>query len=190
MSGPGADRPAVGVFLCEHLEARWGLPVSQVQRWAAGTPALTLRVVRGVCESPRALQEPLARSGVSRAVLGLCRRPASRADLQAAVRRAGLDPAGVEVVDLGTYAARAHRPPDAGRKAVILLAGAVARARAFVGSLPHHHVPVFPRTVSRRSLLTLSALEYRSALPKIEVRRTGAVSDRPPGGAGGGPGER
>ncbi|MDR7402262.1 MAG: 4Fe-4S binding protein [Armatimonadota bacterium] len=162
MSGARTGAATVAVFLCDHLQTRWALPVEEIRRWAAtAAPPVTLQVVRGLCEAPRGLQEHLARSGASRAVVGLCRRPASRADLQAAVRRAGLDPAGVEVVDLGTYAARAHRPPDAARTAVVLLAGAAARARAFAGSLAQQHVPVPPRTLSRRSLLTLSVLEYR-----------------------------
>ncbi|MDQ7843970.1 MAG: 4Fe-4S binding protein [Armatimonadota bacterium] len=84
----------------------------------------------------------------------------SLAPLQAAMRRAGLDPLGVEIVALGLLA-RAVPASLAVERAVILTAAAAARVEAFSGSRPQHLRPVLPPAVSRRSLFALSWLEYQ-----------------------------
>ncbi len=69
-----------------------------------------------------------------------------------------MDPLGVEAVHLGQVG------PE---KAKVLLAAAVARARAFAGSKPENAKPYVSSRISRRSLLRLSIEEYRS-VPSID----------------------
>lgn len=69
--------------------------------------------------------------------------------LQAELRRHGLDPLGVPLVDLTAAA-------DAATLRVTL-AGATARARAFPGSQPEHIKLLRPRRLSRRAFLALGS---------------------------------
>jgi ferredoxin len=80
--------------------------------------------------------------------------------LQAAVRKAGFDPFGVPLVDVGGAAgdpARLH----------VMVAGAAARAAAFGGSRPEQARPVMAGAMSRRSLLTIPRPHYE-AVPAID----------------------
>jgi Fe-S-cluster-containing hydrogenase component 2 len=116
-----------------------------------------LRVVEGLCRRPGTLGRVLAGQGFRRLVVGLCAPPSSRAEIQAQARRVGLDALGVEVVSL-----RGASP----EKTKMLLAAAVARARAFAGSGPEHAKVYLTSRLTRRSLLTLTLAEYR-AVPSV-----------------------
>ncbi len=111
-----------------------------------------------LCKRPETVGTLLAGRKVDRLVLGLCSEEAySLAELQPEVRKAGLDPLGVEIVHLMGVG------PD---KAKVLLAAAAARALAFAGSKPEHSKMYKSTKISRRSLFRLRWTEYR-AVPSI-----------------------
>lgn len=117
-----------------------------------GTPQ-TSDHVRGLCRAPDAI--PTLSEGAGALVLGLCGGEYALADIQRQVRRACLDPLGVEIVDILDAAGDAERLE-------ILLSAAAARAREFRGSGPEHAKLLFPQAVSRRQLFTRSP-EYHAA---------------------------
>jgi ferredoxin len=160
------------ILLCADLEVvGGGIDLDGVAAWLeAAIPGTRARIVRGLCSRPMAMGPHLARDAPDRLVLGLCARPGARADLQARARAAGIDPLTVEIVNLGTYAARVHRRPQATAKARALLAGAVARARAAQPGRPEHARLVVPSAASRRALLRLAWLEYES-VPAVVADR-------------------
>lgn len=163
---------SVAVLLCAHLgDAGGGLDVRAVGKGlVTADPAVHVSIVDEVCRQPRRISAAVRAGKAVRLVLGVCQRGYAVAELQAEVRKAGFDPLGVEVVDLGAYAVRVHAREEATRKAGVLLAAAVARARAFAGSRPENLKPVLPVAVSRRALLSLSFLEYQ-AVPAVAVER-------------------
>ncbi|MBI2169604.1 MAG: 4Fe-4S binding protein [Actinobacteria bacterium] len=112
------------------------------------------RLVAGLCTRPEPVRELAA--GATAVVLGLCDRRHSLGAVQREVRKAGLDPLGVEFVDLR------DADGDVGRLET-LLAGAAARAEAFPGSGPEHAKLVMGQTANRRALLTLALPEYHAA---------------------------
>ncbi|MCL6554583.1 MAG: 4Fe-4S binding protein, partial [Firmicutes bacterium] len=76
----------------------------------------------------------------------------------------------MEIVDLGTGAAGVHPRPQATAKAKVMLAGAVARARAARPSRPEQARPLLSVSLSRRALLRLAWLEYEG-LPAPAAER-------------------
>lgn len=175
-----APPPAAGertaVLLCADLETLGhGLDLRAIQAsLTAADPSVRVRVVPDLCRRPDRIAGVIRtgsdRDRVSRLVLGLCGRPPALAEVQAEARKAGLDPLGVELVNLGTHAARVHPRPQPTAKAAILLAGVVAKARAFGGSRAENLKPVLPAVVSRRSLVSLTLLEYQ-AVPSAQAER-------------------
>lgn len=157
------------VLLCADLATLGhGLDLEEVRNWLQEkVPAVHVQFAPNLDRRPTDLTRVVAASGAVRLVLGLCSRHYAAAEVQVQVRQAGLDPLGVEVVNLGAYAVLAHPRPQATDKAKILLAAAVARARAFPGSRPENAKPYLPTAVSWRSLFTLSLLEYRP-VPSIQ----------------------
>jgi ferredoxin len=94
----------------------------------------------------------------------------SSASLQQHVRKAGLDPLGIEVVNLGAYTGHVRPREAATEHAVLVLSAAVAKARAFSGSLPSNLKPSLPGRMSRRSLLSLPILDYLP-VPSVDTAR-------------------
>lgn len=119
-----------------------------------------VRIVRepALCEHPGRIADLAA--AASTLVVGLCPGRTARREVQTAARRAGLDALGVEAVDLAAVGRDADRLS-------VLVAAAVARARAFAGSRAEHAKPVFAASMSRRSLLRLPLPEY-AAVPAVE----------------------
>ncbi len=159
------------VLLCADLATLGhGLDLEEMRNWLQEkVPAVHVQFVPNLDRRPADLTRVVAASGAVRLVLGLCTREYAAAEVQVQARKAGLDPLGIEVVNLGAYAVLAHPRPQATDKAKILLAAAIARARAFPGSQPENVKPYLPTAVSRRSLFTLSLLEYRP-VPSIQKR--------------------
>jgi len=163
------EQPArVAVALCDDLEGSNGhLDLDAVCRsLERSLPAVRARVVPGLCRRPERTPELASRSRAERLVFGLCAGGASRHEFQTWVRRAGLDPFALEVVGLPAQGAA---PRDT-RQMTLLLAAAVARARAFAGSEPEHLRPrllALEETLSRRSLLTLPSFTYE-AVPGVD----------------------
>jgi ferredoxin len=165
------------VLLCTDLEnLGHGLDLEEVRKWLQEmVPAVHVQVVPDLEHRTSEIASFVASNGAVRLVLGLCPGKYPVAEVQVQARKAGLDPLGVEVVNLGAYAALAHPRPQATEKAKSLLAAAVARARAFPGSRPENVKPYLPAAVSRRSLFTLSLLEYR---PVPSIQRDRCTAER------------
>jgi ferredoxin len=122
-------------------------------------------VVASLCARPEPIRELAA--GADRLVLGLCLGRYSVGDVQREVRRAGLDPLGVEIVDLDDAGGE-------GDRLELILAAATASAEAFTGSRPEQTKLTFPGHTSRRALLTFSLPEYQAA-PAIDESRCAAA---------------
>ncbi|MBI4492462.1 MAG: 4Fe-4S binding protein [Chloroflexi bacterium] len=110
---------------------------------------------------------------VERLVLGLAPGEYTSAEVQAQARKAGLDPMGVETLNLAARAALLGPPPVATERARLLLVAAVARARAFRGSRPEQLKASLSVSVSRRALFSLAVHEYH-AVPAVLPQRCAA----------------
>ncbi len=160
------------VLLCTALEGLGsGLDLQAIRKsLGERLPAVEVRAVPDLCDRPGEIAEAVVRSGAVRLVLGLCTQDYPEIELHAHARRVGIDPFGVEVVNLGAYCARVHEHSEAMDKAKLLLEAAIARARAFPGSHPDSVKPVLSwnQTLSRRALFTLPPLHYE---PVPSIRR-------------------
>lgn len=167
--------PKTAVLLCADLESLGhGLDLSGVHKWLQETAqAVEVHFAPDLDHRPGELAKAVAVSGATRLVVGVCSDEYEAAEVQLQARKPGLDPLGVEIINLGAYAALIDPRPQATEKAKILLAAAVARAQAFPGSRPENVKPYLPVKVSRRSLFALSLLEYR-AVPSIQGERCAA----------------
>jgi len=119
---------------------------------AAGTTAVVVRDLCGLRALP---------GGTERAVLGTCPDGPSRADVQGAARRAGLDPFGVEQLDLVRSSALGHPARRLERAAASLTAraGGLAALRPSAPDSLRMRLP--EGQLSRRSLLSLGAVTYQ-----------------------------
>jgi ferredoxin len=101
--------------------------------------------------------------GHERVVLGVCAAAGDADARQVGLRRLGLDPAAVELVDLGREVGAASDRSAATSRAALRLAAAAARAGAFRGTRPDSLRPVlaWEQSLSRRSLFTLPPVTYR-----------------------------
>jgi ferredoxin len=115
-------------------------------------------VIEGLCNHPATVGE--IGDDAEGMVLVLHPEELAISDLQAEIRAVGLDPLGVPIIDAAEYAG-----DPAGL--VVAVAGAVARAESFPGSLPAHAKPVFPSRLTRRSLFTIPHPAYVAA-PAID----------------------
>lgn len=152
----------VAVGLCDGLGGLDGsLDLEALCRSLERTqPGVRAEVVAGLCRSPEQTRGLAARTGAERLVFGLCAEAASRREFQRWVRKAGLDPFAFELVRLP-----AGRPRDV----PVLLAAAIARARAFAGSEPEQLRPrllLEEARLSRRAMLTLPPFAYE-AVPSV-----------------------
>jgi ferredoxin len=165
------------VLVCQKLETFGsGLDLQAIKAWFRDqTPEVSFQIQPGPC-CERAWWQKASLSEASGLVLGLCSRDYSMAELEAQARKAGLDPFGVEVVNLGSYCAQVSAKPQATEKAKILLKAACARAEVFPESRPDSVKPVlsWDHTVSRRSLFTLPPLRYE---PVASIRKESCISD-------------
>lgn len=153
------------VLLCQGLQTLGnGLDLKELCRWVEETHAgVQVRVVPDLCHDPKELSR-IATTGIRRMVLGLCTWDYSELEMQFQARKAGLDPLGMETVNLGTFCTRVPEGSVGIEKAKLLLATAVARARAYPGSSPEHLRPSFPslsQKMSRRALFTLPPMQYQ-----------------------------
>ncbi len=124
-------------------------------------PAVTDESIRGasaqvhtipeLCSHPRRLVHAVA--DADRLVLVLCPGNYDLGNVQSHVRKAGLDPFGVEIIELSGTSADPERT-------TLLVEAAVACATAFEGSNIAATKPVLHRDKTRRSLFTLPPPEY------------------------------
>lgn len=126
----------------------------------------------GLCHTPIALKLAAREVKAQRLVLGLCSSHYPELEVQAHVRKAGLDPLGLQVLDLGSC----WDGTAASSMARLLLAGAVARARAFSSSRPENLKAVLlplQQKMSRRALFTLPPVAY---LPVPSIDRSACAA--------------
>lgn len=171
IQSPYKGEGTVAVFLCQELKTRgFGLDLEAIQAWFRDqSSGVDVRVERGPCCQAGWSLDAMLNDGAG-LVLGVCSRAYSVPEFEAQLRKAGLDPFGVEVVNLAAYCAGVHAKPQATDKAKILLEGAVARAGAFPDSRPESVKPVlsWDHTLSRRALFTLPPVRYE---PVAFIRR-------------------
>jgi ferredoxin len=163
------------VLLCQDLASPdWGLDLAAIQTGLRQqVPTAQVQVVPDLEHRLDELADMVRDGGAARLVLGLCSGRDLTPRIQAQARKAGLDPLGIEVLNLGAWAARVHPSSQATDQARVLLIAAIARAQAFPGSRPENVRPHLPPRLSRRALFTLSLLEYR-AVPSILAVRCAA----------------
>lgn len=94
-----------------------------------------------------------------RLVLVLHRDDYTLSSVQTQIRAVGIDPLGIQLLDVAAAAGDAHRLD-------VMVAGALARVEKYAGSKPEHAKPVFPAVVSRRELLTIPKPTYE-AVPLV-----------------------
>ncbi len=173
LRGNGAEQPnsslRIAILLCEHVEGLGNaVNLAAIQQWfAEHDPAVVLRVVPQLCTArPAGLPDLLAALAVDRIVFGLCREQRHLERIAAQVRQAGLDPLGLETVNLGVAIVGPTDPETATRTARRLLAGAVAKVRSYPGSSVDNVKPRLPHRLSRRGFLGLPLLTYET-VPSI-----------------------
>ncbi len=165
-SPPGGSGAQTLVLACSHFESSPGFG-----GLAARLPdGADLEVVDELCRNPGAIGERTAAAASAHLVLAVCREASSTFEVQSHVRRAGLDPFGVPVVDLGGPGRGGLDPEEAVAVMAAVLHGAVARARAFPGAGTANARVVLASggtAVSRRGLFTLPPVVYRTT-PTID----------------------
>ncbi len=162
------------VLLCQGLQtAGKGLDVEELRRWLEkADPGVRVILTPDLCHKPGELQR-VAAFGAQHVVLGLCSLDYDESEVQSQARQAGLDPHGIEAVDLGEFCDRPGGGSNGMEIAKLLLVAAVAKAGAYPGSSPENIKPyILPLTqkVSRRALFTLPPIRHR-VVPSINGRR-------------------
>ncbi|MDR7387432.1 MAG: 4Fe-4S binding protein [Armatimonadota bacterium] len=161
------------VLICADVARASRVNLTAVEAWLQRTdPHAVVRVAAGLCEGRGDLESVLARDGAGRAVLGLCGDGYDERELQSQLRQAGIDPLSASAVRLGRWCA--GLPPEAAtEKAKVMLAAAVAAARASGGSTVANAKPYFPARGSRRSFLRFPVPAYR-VVPSVDGSRCAA----------------
>ena len=167
---PGArGKPVtVLVMLCSNLEdAVPGLNLSELRPSQTGLQGeFDTVAVEDLCHNLGAITGLVREYGAERLVLGLCSQGPPLQELQAQARKAGLDPLGIQTVNLGSCCEVDTTSTPANALSRAVLTGAVVRAMSFPGSQPENLKAVLPsprRRVSRRALLTLPLVSYTTA---------------------------
>jgi ferredoxin len=111
----------------------------------------------GLCRRPSLIEPHIG--GAEQIVLLLHEDAHDLSMVQRALRAAGVDPLGTQILDVMSDTDPGHTG--------VAVRGLTARAQAFAGSRPEHAKPVVVKEMSRRALLTVPALEYASA-PSID----------------------
>ncbi|UCG40365.1 MAG: 4Fe-4S binding protein [Acidimicrobiia bacterium] len=120
--------------------------------------------VTELCRDPARLHQVVPDGGP--VVLHLHPGQTARAEVQRALRRAGVDPLGAQTLETA--------PDIADDYVDVALAALAARAEAFEGALPEQAKPVHPREMTRRGLLRPPAPEYLAA-PAVDHGRCRSV---------------
>jgi ferredoxin len=114
--------------------------------------------VDDLCHQPGDLSRSIA--GATRLVMIVHPAALSTAKVQRSVRRAGIDPLGIQYLSADTIDGDASR-------AALLIPGASARAEAYIESRPEHARPRFGARRSRRDLLSVP-VPYYEAIPLVD----------------------
>ena len=177
MSTPiSASSSDVLVMLCrdaENEDAR--LNLEEIAAWLSRRyDNLRVLIPDDPCHTSQGVKNALKDSDAQRLVLGLCSSPWPETEVQAIVRRAGMDPLSIQAVNIGIC--RDGADGSASAKARLLLTAAIAHARAFPGSRPENLKATLARgrqRISRRALFTLPPITYVS-VPTISTKACAA----------------
>jgi ferredoxin/coenzyme F420-reducing hydrogenase delta subunit len=175
-SGSVPRDEAVTLLVCSHLTDEVpGVDAGAVAAHFADRADVDADVVRSLC------RRPLERAGDApapmRLVLGLCGRGFRDLDLERDARSAGLDPLGIQIVDLAGLAGIVATPEHRVSRAAALMEAAVTRARFISDTTSRQVAPRFARMqqrVSRRSLFSLPPLRYQ---PVATLDRSSCAAD-------------
>lgn len=159
----GASVSRVLVLLCGDAEDKASRSdIQDVSAWlSAHHEDLRVLIQDGPCPNSQGVRTALEGFDAQRLVLGFCSSTWPETEVQAVVRRAGLDPLGIQAVNIGSCRSRADGSASA--RARLLLAAAIAHARAFQGSRPENLKATLARgqqRISRRALFTLPPITY------------------------------
>lgn len=174
MTSPQAPPAPVAVVLCGACGSRRGLNISAIAPAVqAADPAVAVLTLPDLCDDSAPLTSALNREKRAvRLVAVASTSPEAVAGVRQAASRAGLDPFGVEVLDIATADASPER-------VTAQVAGRIARARAYGGARPENVKLVLPdlgEQVSRRGLLRLLR-PRRQVIPMVDADAC-AGSDR------------
>lgn len=165
--------PHCAVLLSRRLSTM-GLDLTALRDWLQSTlPGVVVHIMPDSGPRGSEIGGFLGESGAERLVLGLVRGEYSAVEVQTQARKAGLDPLGVQVLDLDAKAALLGPEQVSQARARLLLAGSVAKARAFSGTRPEHAKAGLSLATSRRALFSLAIREY-SVVPSVLSARCAA----------------
>ncbi len=156
-------RDALGEYACEIID-------SLAEGLAKKYPGLFVLSIANLCCSLREIRSRAAEIRPERLILGLCSDDNPVAEIQAHARRSGIDPLGVQVIDISPVGDGAGEPESPLPRLLALMSGGLARAAAFGGSSAANSRAAFipgVQKVSRRSLFTLPPISYLTA-PTID----------------------
>ncbi len=166
------------ILICGDAQAtNEGLDLSAIgSRLPARVSDVEVSIIAGSCKRPDAVGEALESSSAQHLVIGACSGDFPAIEVHSRMRRRGIDALGLQLVEIGSGDApkSANRWITAG--AELLLIAAVARAKAFPGSLPENQRATLATSgtrVSRRALFTLPPISYETA-PTIAMNRCAA----------------
>jgi Fe-S-cluster-containing hydrogenase component 2 len=165
------------VLLCRDLQTKGnGLDLGRLCHWLEhGHENLQVQATADLCHAAGEVRR-VGDAGVRHVILGLCALDYSEVELHAEARKAGIDPLGIEAVSLGAFCSQVIGEGRGTEKAKLLLAGAIAKVRAYPGSTPENIKPCLaPLTqkVSRRALFTLPPIQYQ-VVASVDGRRCAA----------------
>ncbi|MEE9256750.1 MAG: 4Fe-4S dicluster domain-containing protein [bacterium] len=164
------------IYLCRDLERRGGgLNLAELEKALARRhPGAEVRISEDSCRHPEDWLD--TKSGDGRFVLGVCAVNRRGTEFRARLRKLGLDPSAVEVVDIGGLCAHSQGPGEAAARARLFLEAAVQKLRAHAGSRPENAkmLVAWEEEMSRRSLFTLPPVRYE-VIPS--VRDEACVAD-------------
>ncbi|MBI3965702.1 MAG: 4Fe-4S binding protein [Chloroflexi bacterium] len=166
-----SESPRVAVLFSERLTSVFDL--TELRDWLQTTlPTVGVGIIASPDKQPEAIAETVAALRAQRVVVALASGEGSIPQIQAQARKAGLDALGIEAFDLSARVAPGDSGPATIARAKLVLAAAVAKARAFPGSRPENVKGSMSVAMSRRALFTLAIREYHS-VPAVQVDRCG-----------------
>jgi ferredoxin len=174
-----AESPEVIVLLCSGLVMTVPeFDLNGIVRWLPQKEfRVRARTVTDLCNEPGSLKKGLRTEEALGLVLGLCGQDYPEVETQVHARRIGIDPLGIQVVNLASTYNETSPDDMTNARAKLVLGAAVERAKAFPGSQPENMKSVIPsseKPISRRALFTLPPVTYASA-PTINKDRCTAV---------------
>ncbi len=169
---------SVLVAVCHKIEEELPLiDLSNLNRELAKEKNIVVETNSYLC-GLKGLADLVRSKGAKRLVLCLCSKKESLGKVQTECRKAGLDPFGVEVIDLEPFCRAGNGELLPSARAILIIKGAVERVRAFTGSRPENlksRFFAYPQKLSRRELFSFTQLTY-FPLPTVDRNLCKALS--------------